>query len=100
MDLAVKVYRNGSVVVEDTVNPAYAGSYPLSFSGTSGTDNIVVKLNDQDYMYLTFNYDTQETAVTQTFEFVPPSSGGDEPDPSSSGDENNGNGGDIQPSGD
>ena len=99
MDIAVKVYRNGSVVVEDTVNPMYAGSYPLSFSKTSGTDTVVVKLNDQDYMYLTFNYDTQEATITQTFEFIPPNGGGDEPDPSS-GEEGNGNGGDIQPSGD
>lgn len=84
MDLTLKVYQNGTLVDERTINPAYSGSYHLSFTGTSGQDNVVVKLEDQDYMYLTFNYDSKEAAITQTFEFVPPdinssSGGGDEP---------------------
>lgn len=102
MDVELKVYRNGSVVAQETINPAYAGGYDLSFSGTSGQENIVVRLNDQDYMYLTFNYDTQEATVNQTFDFTPPSSSSDEPDPSSdssSGDEGAGTGGGIEPSG-
>lgn len=99
MDLPMKIYRNGTLVDERTINPSYSGSTTLSFSGTSGTDNIVVKLNDQDYMYLTFNFDTQESAVTQTFDFIPPSTSTDEPDTSDI-EEGEGTGGDIQPSGD
>ena len=99
MDVELKVYRNGSVVAQETVNPAYAGGYDLSFSGTSGQENVVVRLNDQDYMYLTFNYDTQEVTVNQTFEFTPPSNGGDEPEPDPSSEDQEGTGGGIQPSG-
>lgn len=99
MDLDLKVYRNGMVVDESTVNPAYNGSYHLSFSATSGQETVVVKLNDQDYMYLTFNFDTQEAIVTQTFDFIPPDTGSSsEPESSSSEDEGGeGTGGGIQP---
>lgn len=101
-DVTLKVYRNGTVVDERTVNPAYAASHTLSFSGTSGKETVVVQLDGQDYMYLTFNYDSQEVTVTQTFDFTP-STGGGNSDPNTSGDEDNsgeGTGGDIQPSGD
>lgn len=98
MDLDLKVYRNGMVVDERTVNPAYNESYNLSFSGTSGQETVVVKLNDQDYMYLTFNFDTQEAIINQTFDFIPPdTNGGDEPEPSSSEEGGEGTGGGIQP---
>ncbi|WP_322173782.1 Stk1 family PASTA domain-containing Ser/Thr kinase [Acutalibacter caecimuris] len=97
MDVSLKVYRNGVVTEERTVNPAYVGSYELSFTGTSGEENVVVRLNDQDYMYLTFNFDTQEAKITQEFEFTPPES---EPEPDSSDEPlQDGTGGDIQPSG-
>lgn len=108
-DVSLKVYRNGTVVEEQTVNPAYAGSYPLSFSGTSGQETVVVRLNDQDYMQFTFDYDTQQAAVTNSWDFTPSStpssSGGDsEPDSSEGGGEGSENGGEggtgIQPSGD
>lgn len=93
MDIVLKVYQNGTLVDERTVNPAYSGTYNLSFTGTSGQDTVVVQLENQDYMYLSFNYDTKEATITQTFEFVPPNSGGNEP---SSGDDEGigtGNGG-------
>lgn len=99
MDVSLKVYRNGTVVDQQTVNPAYSGGYTLSFSGKSGLENIVVQLNDQDYMYITFNYDTQEATVTETFEFVPPSSGNDEPEEGENSGSEDGTGGGIQPSG-
>ena len=87
------------MVDQQTVNPAYSGGYTLSFSGKSGLENIVVQLNDQDYMYITFNYDTQEATVTETFEFVPPSSGNDEPEEGENSGSEDGTGGGIQPSG-
>ena len=107
-DLSLKVYRNGTVVEENTVNPAYASSYALSFSGTSGKDTVVVRLNDQDYMQFTFDFDTQQATMTDSWEFTPPttsspdnsaSGGGDDPGDSSeyTGGEGTGN---IQPSGD
>ncbi len=110
MDLSLKVYRNGTVVEEKTVNPAYAGSYTLSFTGTSGQETVVVKLNDQDYMYLSFNFDTQEATITQTLGFTPPSGGDNNPSSSEDEDSSGGNTGDegnnggnegyVQPSGD
>lgn len=80
-DITLKVYRNGVTVVSEVVNPAYASSYSISFTGTSGTEPVVVTLNDQTYMEYEFNFDTQSTQVIRTYEFV--SSGG-----GNSGDEN------------
>ena len=86
MDLNLKVYKNGTLVDERTVNPAYSGSYNLTYTGTSGQESVVVQLEGKDYMYLTFDYDAKEATITQTFEFNPPSSSGGEPDNSGSGD--------------
>ena len=96
MDINLKVYRNGTLVEEKTINPAYIGSsYNLTYTGTSGQETVVVQLNGNDYMYLSFNYDTKEATITQTIDFVPPSdnSGGDNPDSSgSSGGDDDGRG--------
>ncbi len=91
MDLNLKVYKNGTLVDERTVNPAYSGTYNLTYTGTSGQESVVVQLEGKDYMYLTFDYDAKEATITQTFEFTPPSSGGDEPD-TSGGDNSGGEG--------
>ena len=83
-DVTVKVYRNGTMERTDTVNPSYTGTYSLSFTGTSGTDAVVVTLDDQEYMYLNFDYDNQTVTVTQTIPFQPQTSSGGEEEPSSS----------------
>lgn len=99
MDIGLKVYKNGTLVDERTINPAYNGSYNLSFTGTSGKDTVVMQLDGKDYAHLTFDYDAKEATIDQTFDFVPPdnnssSSGGDDPDNSdSSGGEGLGTGG-------
>ncbi|HJB38180.1 MAG TPA: Stk1 family PASTA domain-containing Ser/Thr kinase, partial [Candidatus Acutalibacter ornithocaccae] len=41
-DITLEVYRNGTKVTTDTVNPAYGSSYSLSFTGTSGSETVVV----------------------------------------------------------
>ena len=61
------------------VNPAYASSYSISFTGTSGTDTVVVTLNDQTYMEYGFDFDNQSTQVLRTYEFIP-SGGGESSD--------------------
>lgn len=103
MDLNLKVYRNGTLVDERTVNPAYSSTYNLSYTGTSGQESVVVQLEGKDYMYLTFDYDAKpaEATITDTFEFTPPvssggssGSGGDD-EPSSSDDEASGSGGGL-----
>ena len=81
---AWKVYRDGTMERTDTVNPSYTGTYSLSFTGTSGTDAVVVTLDDQEYMYLNFDYDNQTVTVTQTIPFQPQTSSGGEEEPSSS----------------
>lgn len=96
-DIQLKVYRNATLVETYTVNPAYSSSYDLSFTGTSGTEIVVVTLDDQDYMYLSFNFDSGEVTITQTIGYTPPSgSGGDgdgDSDPSSGdGSDNTGSG--------
>lgn len=83
-DITLKVYRNGAQVVSEVVNPAYASSYSISFTGTSGTEPVVVTLNDQTYMEYEFNFDTQSTQVTRTYEFVSSGSGSGNGDSESS----------------
>lgn len=77
-DVNLKVYRNGTVTTNETINPALAGSYTLSFTGTSGSETIVVQLDGQEYIYLSFDYDNQEVTITQQNEFVVSSSSGSE----------------------
>ena len=91
----LKVYRNGVVTDQQTVNPSMAGSYTISFTGTSGKDTVVVTLNDQPYMELTFDYDSgSEPSVDATHDFIPPST---DPVPDGGGD--GGEGGDQPPQG-
>ena len=82
-DITLEVYRNGTKVTTDTVNPAYGSSYSLSFTGTSGSETVVVTLNGQTYMELQFDFDTQSVQVTRTYEFIP-AGGGDSESSSSS----------------
>lgn len=82
-DITLEVYRNGTKVTTDTVNSAYGSSYSLSFTGTSGSETVVVTLNSQTYMELQFDFDTQSVQVTRTYEFIP-AGGGDSESSSSS----------------
>ena len=74
-DITLEVYRNGTKVTTDTVNPSYGSSYSLSFTGTSGSETVVVTLNSQTYMELQFDFDTQSVQVTRTYEFIPSEEG-------------------------
>ena len=95
----LKVYRNGVVVDQQTVNPSMAGSYTLAFTGTKGQDTVVVTLDDQNYMELIFDFDSgSEPTVTASHEYQPPSTGNDPgTGDSGPGEEDNGAGGGEQP---
>lgn len=89
-DLTMKIYKNGALVDTQTVNPSYAGTYTLTYTGTSGTDKIVIQLNEQDYMFIDFNFDSQTTELTKKIDFIweepsspPPSSSSETPSSSS-----------------
>lgn len=91
-DITLSVYRNGTLIVTQEVNPSYVSSYPLEFTGTSGVESIVLELDGQTYMRLEFNYDSQEVVLVEENEYIPPtSSSPDSSDDSSGGegDENN-----------
>ncbi len=76
-DITVSVYRNGTQVSTETVNPAYAGTYSLSFTGTSGSETVVVTLDGEKYMQLTFDFDSQNVTLVETVPFIPSSGDGD-----------------------
>ncbi len=84
-DLTVAVYRNGTQVSTETVNPSYNSTYTLEFTGTSGVETVVVELNGQTYQRLEFNYDTQSVSLAEEFTFVP-DSGSSVPDAGTSTD--------------
>ncbi len=80
MDIQMKIYKNGTLFIEDTVNPAYAGGYDFSSTGTSGVDKMVVKLDNQDYMFIDFDYDNKKTTMTDRISFTPPNNDTPPPD--------------------
>lgn len=92
-DVQLVVYRNGTQVSSDTVNPSYAGSYSIEFTGTSGTETVVITLDGQKYQQIEFNFDSQIVSPGETIPFTPASSGGegggesDNNDPEAGGDE-------------
>ena len=80
-DVNLKVYRNGTVVDSVRVNPSLAGSYRLAFTGTSGVDTVIITLDDQNYMELSFNFDTgEEPTVVNQHDYIPSGTGGGDGD--------------------
>lgn len=91
-DIDITVYRNGTQVSSNTVNPAYAATYPIEFTGTSGRETVVIELNGQKYLQLEFDFDAQDVSAGEIIPFTPENSGGGEEggeptDPPSEGDE-------------
>ncbi len=85
-DVTLKVYRNGNLEENTTVNPAYSGTYRVAFTGTTSVDTVIITLNDQPYMELSFDFKNGgEPTVVQTHEVNIPSTGG-------AGDEDGGTG--------
>ncbi len=82
-DITVQIYRNGTQTETRTVNPAYAGTCSLSFTGTSGSETVVVELNGQKYLQLEFDFDAQKVTAGEIIPFTP-SSGGEDEDTDSS----------------
>ncbi len=70
-DISMTVYRNGTVVETQVINPAYAATYTLTYEGTSGSDAVVVELDGQQYCQLTFNYDS-ENVESVIYGYTPP----------------------------
>ncbi len=97
MDLVMNIYRNGTLVDSFTVNPAYAPSQVLKFSGTTGQDTITVELDGQIYAQAVFDYDAQTTAC-EVYQFLSVTDPGFGyiPGPYQGGENGNGN---VQPAG-
>lgn len=77
MDLNIKVYVDGTVVTDETVNPSYTGSFSSTFTGTEGTQQVVVRLDNQEYLYGTLDFDKGTFTQDNLIAFVPATS----PDP-------------------
>lgn len=93
MDLTIQIYRDGVVVNEDTVNPYYTGAYNASFTGTEGTEALVVRLDNQEYIFATLDFDNEKVTIDNVQAFVPPVTPTTPPDESSDdepGDDNSG----------
>lgn len=77
-DIILQVYRNGTQVETSTVNPAYASTYLIAFTGTSGTETVVVELDGQKYLQMEFDFDAQEVRPGEITPYEPPESSDDE----------------------
>lgn len=74
-DINIKVYQNGTLIKNETVNPALRSTYDIKLTGTvNTTDSVVVQLDGQDYYYITFDYTKEEANPTRKFDYVPKSS--------------------------
>ena len=90
----LQVYRNGVVTEQLSINPALAGSYRVAFTGTSGVDTVIITLDGQTYMELSFNFDTgEEPVVVHTYEVNLGGGSNEEPDEPSGGEGDSGEGG-------
>ena len=72
------VYRNGTQVDSDVVNPAYNGSYSLQFTGTSGKETVVVELDGQKYIQLEFDFDQAVVNPGEITPYQPPQESSEE----------------------
>lgn len=84
-DLTMKIYVDGTLIETRTVNPSTSPYSNMTFTG-KGRANLVITLNDQQYITAEIDYTTQSINVTSQQSYATP-----EPEPTPTPD----NGGDI-----
>lgn len=84
-DLTMKIYVDGTLIETRTVNPSTSPYSNMTFTG-KGRANLVITLNDQQYIMAEIDYTTQSINVTSQQSYATP-----EPEPTPTPD----NGGDM-----
>lgn len=84
-DLTMKIYVDGTLIETRTVNPSTSPYSNMTFTG-KGRANLVITLNDQQYITAEIDYITQSINVTSQQSYATP-----EPEPTPTPD----NGGDM-----
>ena len=84
-DLTMKIYVDGTLIETRTVNPSASPYSNMTFTG-KGRSNLVITLNDQQYITAEIDYTTQSINVTSQQSYATP-----EPEPTPTPD----NGGDM-----
>lgn len=87
-DLTMKIYVDGTLIETRTVNPSTSPYSNMTFTG-NGRANLVITLNDQQYIMAEIDYTTQSINVTSQQSYATP-----EPEPTPTPD----NGGDMSES--
>lgn len=87
-DLTMKIYVDGTLIETRTVNPSASPYSNMTFTG-KGRANLVITLNDQQYITAEIDYTTQSINVTSQQAYATP-----EPEPTPTPD----NGGDMSES--
>ena len=87
-DLTMKIYVEGTLIETRTVNPSTSPYSNMTFTG-KGRANLVITLNDQQYITAEIDYTTQSINVTSQQSYATP-----EPEPTPTPD----NGGDLSES--
>ena len=87
-DLTMKIYVEGTLIETRTVNPSTSPYSNMTFTG-KGRANLVITLNDQQYITAEIDYTTQSINVTSQQAYATP-----EPEPTPTPD----NGGDMSES--
>ena len=81
-DLTMKIYVDGTLVETRTVNPSTSPYSNMTFTG-KGRANLVITLNDQQYITAEIDYTTQSINVTSQQSYATPEP---EPTPDNGGD--------------
>ncbi len=74
-DLTMKIYVDGTLIETRTVNPSASPYSNMTFTG-KGRSNLVITLNDQQYITAEIDYTTQSINVTSQQSYATP-----EPEP-------------------
>lgn len=71
-DVQMKIYLNGVLDTEKTVNPAYTKEYVTTYKGVKGTKDVIVQINGQDYMVGTIVFEEAKFSITHYIEYIEP----------------------------
>lgn len=90
-DLTMKIYVDGTLIETRTVNPSTSPYSNMTFTG-KGRANLVITLNDQQYITAEIDYTTQSINVTSQQSYATPEP---EPTPTPDNDDMSGSDGSV-----
>jgi serine/threonine protein kinase len=73
-DIALKAYLGNELQQEKTVNPSYNDVCQLTFTGSTGKQQLIIQLDGNKYKVFTLDFDTGVPTQTESYPYTPNSS--------------------------